>query len=243
MRKILLICAILFPSLASALMPDDEIALLQHASAGWSVGERIAFWAEQFIDTPYDADPQGEYVSRKVIIADERVDCMYHTFRSVELAMGKDPADSLAIALEKRFHSRGVIEDGKVRNYEERFRYGEDMIESGKWGREITAELWDTATVRGERGRGPVLMIKKQDIQQMLKRLRNGDLVFFVKDPGKRVSGEIVGHIGIIKVEEGTVYLISAFGQKNKGGKVKKTLFAEYSAGMPFVGIRVNRLE
>jgi len=243
MGKILIVSLILLPTLVSAFMSEDEIAVLQQASTGWSVGERIAFWAEQFIGTPYDTDPQGGYVSRKVIIADERVDCMYHAFRSVELALGKDPTDSLALALEKRFHGKGVLEDGKVKNYDDRFRYGEDMIESGKWGREISSELGELFTIRGERGRDSVAIIRKGDVPKMLGNLRNGDIVFFVKDPGKRVSGEIVGHIGIIKAEEGNVYLISAFGQKNKGGRVKKTNFSEYSTRMPFIGVRVSRLE
>jgi hypothetical protein len=243
MGKILLVSLILFPSLAYALMSDDEIAVLQRTSAGWSVGERIAFWAEQFIDTPYDPDPQGEYVNRKVLIADERVDCMYHAFRSVELALGKDPKDSVDIALEKRFHGKGVLQGGKVENYDDRFRYGEDMLDSGKWGREITSELGELFTIRGERGRDRVSIIRKADIPKMLGSLRTGDIIFFVKDPAKRVSGEIVGHVGIIKAEEEKVYLISAFGQKNKGGRVKKTIFSEYSSRMPFIGIRVSRLE
>ena len=241
--KKLLIFLFLFPSLAAAFMSDDEIAVLQRSAAGWSTGERIAFWAEQFIDMPYDPDPLGEYVRSNVVVADERVDCMYHTFRSVELALGKDPADSITVALDKRFHSRGLVEEGKVSNYTERFRYGEEMIESGKWGREITSELGETAMIKGERRSERIAMIRKQDIPKMLSGLKNGDLVFFVKNPGKRVSGEIIGHIGIIKIETDKTYLVSAFGRKNRGGKVRKILLSEYGREMPFVGIRVSRLE
>lgn len=241
--KKLLIFLFLFPSLAAAFMSDDEIAVLQRTAAGWSTGERIAFWAEQFIDIPYDQDPLGEYVRNNVVISDERVDCMYHAFRSVELALGKDPAESITVALDKRFHGKGVVEDGKVRNYDERFRYGEDMIESGKWGKEITAELGEAVMIKGERGRERIAMIRKQDIPNILGRLQNGDLVFFVKDPKKRVSGEIVGHIGIIKIDAEKTYLVSAFGRKNRGGKVRKILLTEYGREMPFAGIRVSRLE
>jgi hypothetical protein len=241
--KRLLIFLLLFPSFAAAIMSDDEIAVLQRTSAGWSTGERIAFWAEQFIDMPYDPDPLGEYVRNNVVIADERVDCMYHAFRSVELALGKDPADSIAVALDRRFHGKGLVEDGKVSNYGDRFRYGEDMIDSGKWGREITSELGETVMVRGVRGRERVAMIRKHDIPGMLSRLQNGDLIFFVKDPKKRVSGEIIGHIGIIKVESEQTYLVSALGTKNRGGKVRKILLSEYAAGMPFAGIKISRLE
>lgn len=241
--KKLLIFLFLFPSIAAAFMSDDEIAVLQRTAAGWSTGERIAFWAEQFIDIPYDQDPLGEYVRNNVVISDERVDCMYHAFRSVELALGKDPAESITVALDKRFHGKGVVEDGKVRNYDERFRYGEDMIESGKWGKEITAELGEAVMIKGERGRERIAMIRKQDIPNILGRLQNGDLVFFVKDPKKRVSGEIVGHIGIIKIDAEKTYLVSAFGRKNRGGKVRKILLTEYGREMPFAGIRVSRLE
>jgi len=243
MRALLPFFLVLFPSVVSAFISDDEIAVLQKASAEWALGERIAFWAEQFVDTPYDTDPMGAYVTGKVIVADDRVDCMYHVFRSVELAKGKDPADSLAAALDLRFPSKGVAESGQVLNYEDRFRYGEDMIESGKWGKEITSEMGETVKIRGGRNRQYVAMIKKRDIPSVLSKLRNGDIVFFIKDPAKRSADEIVGHMGIIKAEEGNIYLISAFGQKDRGGKVKKVLFSEYSTGMPFVGIRVSRME
>ena len=242
-RAILLILLISSPSLSGAFMSDEEVAVLQKTTAGWDAGDRIAVWAEQFIDVPYDTDPLGEYVRRNLIVADERVDCMYHTFRSVELAMGKDPAESVALALEKRFQRKGVVEDERVVNYGDRFRYGEDMIESGKWGREITSELGETVWVKGKPGRENVSLIPKRDILKALDRLRNGDIIFFVKAPEKRVEGEIIGHIGIIKREQEHVYLISAFGQKNKGGMVKKVLLSEYSAEMTFIGIKVTRME
>lgn len=149
MQHILVIALSFLPSLAVAFTSADEIAELQRATAGWGVGERIAFWAEQYIDVPYDTDPLGDYVRKKVIVTDERVDCMYLTFRSVELALGKNPADAEALALEKRFHRKGIVEDGKVLNYDDRFRLGEDMIASGKWGREVTSELGYADTVQG----------------------------------------------------------------------------------------------
>ncbi|MBI5632242.1 MAG: hypothetical protein HZA15_02040 [Nitrospirae bacterium] len=242
MRKLLYVLFLL-PSVAAAFMPDDEIAILQRTSAGWSTGERIAFWAEQFIGIPYDPDPLGEYVRNNVVVADERIDCMYHAFRSVELALGKDPADSITVALDKRFHGRGLIEGGKISNYGERFRYGEDMLESGKWGREITTELGDPVIIKGGRGRPRIAMIRRQDIPKIMDKLQSGDLVFFVKDPKKRVSGEIIGHLGIIKNEAEITYLVSAFGRKNRGGTVRKIPLSEYGREMPFVGIRVSRLE
>lgn len=232
---------LLFPSVSLAVMADSRIASLQRELAERPLGERIVFWAERFINTPYDPDPLGEYVTKRAIVADERVDCMYLVFRAVELALGKDPADTVHVALDKRFVSRGKFEKGKVLNYEDRFQYGEDMIDSGKWGKEITAAFGTLLTIKGSRGRKSVPMVTAAEIAAHSSLLLNGDIVFFIKSPEKRVSDEIVGHMGIIKKEQDKVYLIHASGVKNKGGRVKKVLLSDYLASMPFIGIRVSR--
>src|ERR1700690_2093600 len=149
MLRIVIIIILLIPSVSSAFMTDEKIAFYQRVVGGWPVGDRIAFWAEQFLETPYDPDPLGCYVRDKSIVADEKVDCMYLTFRVVELALASDPSRAIEIALEKRFRGKGIIEEGKILNYADRFQYGEDMIESGKWGREITTELGKTETIKG----------------------------------------------------------------------------------------------
>ena len=241
MRAFCIMLALLVPSLVSAFMTDEQIALHQADTSAWSVGERIAFWAGQFIGTPYDTDPLGEYVRKKVLVADERVDCMYLTFRAVELSVAKDPQEALLIALDKRFRSRGLLNAGLVRNYEERFEYGEDMLDSGKWGREITGELGRTRDIPGSRGRETVQMLTAENAAGSSALLHSGDIIYFVRQPSRRVSDEIVGHIGIIKKEAGKTYLIHASGLKNRGGRVKKTLLADYLRTMPFAGIRVSR--
>ncbi len=129
--------ALSLPSCASA----RSIEQIQAGLDLRETGERIAFWADYFVGTPYDKDPLGEYVTRKAIVADERVDCMYLVFRSVELALSSSPAGAQQTALDKRFHTKGVLDGGTVVNYDDRFQYGEEMIDSGKWGREITGEL------------------------------------------------------------------------------------------------------
>ena len=236
-----LIILLLFPTVSLAVMTDSRIASLQRELADRPAGDRIAFWAEKFLKTPYDPDPLGEYVTRRAIVADERMDCMYLVFRAVELGLGKDPSDSVRIALDKRFAGRGKFVQGKVLNYEDRFQYGEDMIDSGKWGKEITSAFGKTITVTGSRGRKRVVMVAPGETAGHLDLFSNGDIVFFIKSPEKRVSDEIVGHMGIIKREAGNVYLIHASGVKNRGGRVKKVLFSDYLASMPFIGIRVSR--
>jgi hypothetical protein len=58
----------------------------------------------------------------------------------------------------------------------------------------------------------------------------------------------MVGHIGIIKVEEEPtskeereIYLVHASGIKEKGGGVKKVLLKDYITRMPFIGVKVTR--
>ena len=216
---------------------------MKRVVGGWPVGDRIAFWGEQFLETPYDPDPLGCYVREKSVVADEKVDCMYLTFRVVELALANDPSRAIEIALEKRFRGKGIIEEGKILNYADRFQYGEDMIESGKWGREITTELGKTETIKGSRGRDKVMIVSRRNVMKHIDMLRSGDIIFFVRNPRKRVADEIIGHIGIIKEEQDIAYMIHASGLKNKGGKVKKTLFEEYIKTMPFIGIRATRFE
>jgi hypothetical protein len=226
---------------------DEEIRQKQGELQGKRVGERISFWAERFIGTPYDEDPEGDYVSRAVIAADEKVDCMYLTFRAAELALSHNPEEAVQIALQKRFHSRGLLKDGKVRNYEDRFAYGEDMIESGKWGEEITSRLGQTVRIKGSRGRDFYEILFPVEVMRGMERLQDGDLLFFMKFPEKRMKGEAVGHMGIVKTEESAgkrgVFMIHASGGKTKGGAVKKVLLPQYVSQMPFIGVKVTRFQ
>lgn len=217
---------------------------------GKPMGEKIAFWAERFIGTLYDKDPMGEYVTKASIVADERVDCMYLTFRAVELALSRTPEEAVQVALERRFHSKGILKDGKVVNYENRFEYGEDMIFSRKWGKDVTSEIGKTERIKGSRGRDFVEILSSDTLLKGIMRLKTGDILFFIKKPEERKRDEIVGHIGIIKAEQNPkdpksreVYFIHASGIKGKGGEVKKVLLEEYISKMPFVGAKITRFD
>jgi hypothetical protein len=227
---------------------NEEIQKYQSLLKGKPIGEKIAFWAEKFIGVPYDIDPLGEYVSKATIVADERVDCMYLTFRAAELALSHTHEEAIQIALEKRFHSKGILKEGWVINYDDRFEYGEDMIESGKWGREVTSEIGKMRRIEGSRGKDFVEILPSDELMKGVRRLKSGDIIFFVKKPEKRKVGEIVGHIGIIKFEKrpnhpraGEAHLIHASGIKGKEGVVKKVLLKDYLSEMPFIGVRITR--
>ena len=240
------ICTLLLLSFSGAgfALSDREVLSLQNELEGKSSGDRIAFFAEQFLGTPYDIDPLGTYVAHSVIVADEQVDCMYLVFRAVELALSSTPAEAVQMALQKRFHSRGVVSNGKVVNYADRFAYGEDMISSGKWGKEITSEIGKTSVIQGTRAGVRIDMLPRDEVLKRMEKLRSGDLIFFIKDPHKRASDEIVGHIGIISRAEAVnngIYLIHANGKKGKGGTVNKTVLSDYIKKMPFTGVKITR--
>ena len=84
----IIVCLFLQPCFG---LTDEEIQKFQTLWKDKPIGERIALWAEKFTGVPYDSDPLGEYVSKATIVADERMDCMYLTFRVVELALSHTP--------------------------------------------------------------------------------------------------------------------------------------------------------
>jgi hypothetical protein len=154
------------------------------------------------------------------------------------------PEEAIQIALEKRFHSKGIFKEGKVVNYDDRFEYGEDMILSGKWGREITLDIGNPLRIKGSRGRDFVDILLPDELYRGLRKLKNGDVVFFIKKPAERKLGEIVGHIGILKIEQDQeAYLIHASGTKERGGMVKKVLLKDYVSQMPFIGVKITRID
>jgi len=228
----------------------QEISWKQDSIKALPTGKRIAFWAEAFIGTPYDTDPLGAYVRSEKVVCDSEIDCMYLVFRAVELAMSGTPEGAEEKALDLRFKTRGKVENGRVVNYEDRFDYAEDMIYSGKWGQDITEDLGCTDLVSGSRGHGPVVYLPKSALlkPESYNMLKDGDLVFFIKDPVKRAVGEIVGHLGIIKVESDRPVLIhgsgtKANGNKPGGGVVKKSDLSEYLKNARFIGVVVTRFQ
>jgi hypothetical protein len=231
-------------------MTADDILLAQARLAKLPMNKRIASWAGRFIGTPYDPDPLGIYVRTNRIVADEKVDCMYLTFRSVELAQTGTPGAAIDRALSMRFITQGRVKDGLITNYDERFQYGEDMVMSTKWGRNITADLGATRQIAGSRGRDVVDILPKNVLatQALQKKLQDGDIIYWVKDPQKRVIDEIVAHLSIVRIKSGKPYLIHAAGDKDRqdrpgGGVVKEVPFADYVRSMRFIGAFVTRFE
>jgi cell wall-associated NlpC family hydrolase len=233
-----------------AAMTADEILLAQARAARLPLNKRIAYWAGRFVGTPYDPDPLGLYVRTNRIVADEKVDCMYHAFRSVELARSSTPSEAVNQALTLRFITKGSQADGLVTNYDQRYQYGEDMVFSGKWGNNVTTDLGATKTIPGSRGKDQVDILPKSTLltRGLQKNLQDGDILYWVKDPKKRAVEEIVAHLSIVHIKGGKPYLIHAAGDKDRadrpgGGVVKEVPFANYVQNMRFIGAFVTRFE
>ena len=91
-----------------------------------------------------------------------------------------------------------------------------------------------------------LVYFQDKDLDNALKNLQDGDIIFFVKDPARRAVGEVVGHMGIIEVESGNPKLIHASGSKKGkdrpgGGVVKKVDLLGYLTDMKFIGVMITR--
>ena len=214
------------------------------------IGEKIAFYANSFIGTPYDRIPIGLYVDTRRIIADNEVDCMYLVFRAVELAFAEgDNKKAIEIALDKRFHYRGLLDKkGLVVNYYDRFDYSEDMIASSKWGNSIFTKD-EMSKIKGTRMYNVFYYLPKEKLfnnTEYFSRIKTGDIVFLVKKPELRSKAqEIIAHLGIVEVKNNEVYFIHASGIKGENkpqGKVKKVIFKDYLQEMSkFIGVYITR--
>lgn len=225
--------------------PEQNEATMLNKMQSFQIPERITFWAEHFIGTPYDTEPIGIYVKESKIVVDDKVDCMYLTFRSIELAHASTPEEALDAALDVRFLEKGQRNGNTIISYKDRFQYGEDMAFSNKYGRNVTSEIGKTTSIPGSRHNNNVSILKTSEVVKNLDHFKTGDIVFLVKNIEKRKVGEIVEHIGILKKENGNLFLIHASGTKGKHGKgkVEKVFFDKYlEEKYPFfIGVIVTR--
>lgn len=233
------IALMFFPVQGIAAFTEKDIPRLLATVSHLQVTDKIVFWARQFIGTPYDPDPSGSYVTKKVVVFDEQVNSMYLVCRVVELALSSTPHEAIDIALEKRFFTVGVLKNNEVQNYNERYKYPMDMILSRKWGRDVTEELGSTVYIEPSRIWDKQKILPKKYTYKWIGKLKNGDLMFFVKDEKKRRKGEVIGNMGIVDKSKRGVYVIYAKEGKN-GGVVAEGL-SNYLKSSDFIGVKVTR--
>ncbi|MCP4572548.1 MAG: hypothetical protein GY838_09385 [bacterium] len=188
---------------------------------------RVGFWARRYAAADaavYCFGPAaGGYVAEGRLVLDEKHDCVSLMYRATELAHAAGSSDILARALHTRFAGADwdslVTPDGRV-DYDDpaHLDFSVDMIRSGHWGRDVTASLHGAVPDTAGSSRyppGSVTWVPEADLDP--SELREGDVVWFVLDPddprARNMRGEfglIVGHIGIVVVEEDGPWVIHA---------------------------------
>ena len=188
---------------------------------------RVGLWARRYLEwgeTFYRFGlAEGGYVERGLLVPGQRQDCISLLYRTTELARATDARDAVRVALAVRFAGADldsvVGEDGRV-DYgrPEHLDYSLDMIRSGHWGRDVTASLSGVAAdLVGSSRYAPGSFEYVPEVSLVAGELREGDLAWLVldaADPKARKLrdeyGLVVGHVGIVIVEDGEVWLVHA---------------------------------
>ena len=237
---------------------------LMNEWAGLSLGAKIAAWAEYFWkrgDAAYRfGEADGGYAKEGRLIDDCHTDCVLFFYRATELGRSSSALEAVQFAFGTRFYG-AILEEvvdaqGRV-DYRTPvyLHFSEDIVRSGIWGRDITAELGPVTLDHAGTARYPADSVSYVPKEQVRKdRLQDGDVIFFVADEktdsGRRVreNGGMIGHIGIVKVEAGEPMIIHAAARPLEGyyagGKVEKVPLEAYLARVEnWKGIIATRIE
>jgi hypothetical protein len=212
---------------AERIMPPAQEDQLLAEEAGLPTAARIGRWARRFAE----ADSveyrfglaEGGYVAEGELVRDDRQDCVSLMYRVTELARAEDHRDAVTVALRTRFAGAPVDSlidpEGRV-NYDlpEHLDFSLDMIRSGHWGVDVTGSLTGARPDRAGSSRyeaGSFVVGPEAELAE--DELREGDIAWFVLDPEhpagaklRREYGLVIGHIGIVIIEEGKPWLVHA---------------------------------
>jgi hypothetical protein len=247
-----------------AVVPSAQLDSLAGAWSWMPLGDRVAAWARWFLARGdvryvYGRDPNG-YVTEGRLCQDFATDCVLFMYRTTELARSASAREAVQFAFGTRFYGasveRAVRPDGRV-DYDDpaHLDFSEEMIRSGVWGADVTAECG--AALRDTVGSSRV----PPDTLRFLPRsginpakLKSGDIAWFIGDetaPGaaeKRREGTMIHHLGIIARDGDRVMLIHPAlhplpGVYDHTGVVEVPLATYLSRVSRFKGILVTRLQ
>lgn len=248
---------------ADRLMTTATEDSLLAAQQGLPTAERVGLWARRFLaagGTRYVFGPSADgYVAEREIVRDHRQDCISLLYRCSELARARDHRDAIAVALATRFAGAepdSVVDaDGRV-DYDDpsHLDFSLDMIRSGHWGADITAQVGaaEPDTVGTSRyPAGSFSYVPKAKLDPAS--LREGDVCWFVLDPNvasarrlRDTYGLVIGHVGLVIVEDGRPWLVhaavSGLSGWYEGGTVVKVPLVEYLGRVErFAGVKITR--
>ncbi|PID81403.1 hypothetical protein CSB20_03135 [bacterium DOLZORAL124_64_63] len=155
---------------------------------------------------------EGGYAREGAIIpAGGQQDCVSFLYRCTELARARDRRSSLAWALRTRFAGADpaevVDENGRCDyDHPKHLDYSLDMVRSGNWGRDVTAELKGACADSVGTARYPAGSFSWLPESALAGAgLRAGDILWFVLDPAdakaralREDHGLAIGHVGIL---------------------------------------------
>jgi uncharacterized protein len=204
---------------------------------------------------------EGGYVEQGRLILDTRHDCVSFLYRCTELARANDYRGNLAWALRTRFagaHPDSVVgADGRVDyNRPEHLDFSLDMIRSGIWGRDVSAEVGAEVIDSLGTSRYPAGSFAWVPADSLdASKLRGGDVVWFVLNPANKKArslrddyGLVIGHIGILSEnrEDGKLVLYHAASKdlpgEYKGGRIASVDLGTYLKRVErYAGVMVTR--
>ncbi len=244
--------------------PDFQDSVMA-AEARLATPARVAAWARRFLAAPgvgyLFGSADGGYVDQGRLVLDTRHDCVSLMYRCSELGRAASAVDALDVALQTRFAGGNrdslVDESGRV-DYDrpEHLDFSLDMIRSGHWGRDVTAELTGSVPDHEGSSRYPAGSFAYVPSRSLVgSELLDGDIVWLVLNPDHESGfklrtefGLVIGHLGIVVREEDEPWLIHAAsrglsGLYDGGGVVTVLLAVYLSRVEKFRGIVVTRFE
>jgi len=189
--------------------------------------EKIGRWARRYRDSggiEYRFGlAEGGYVKEGDLVRDDRQDCVSLMYRVTELARAASSRDAVAWALDTRFAGAPVdsVVDavGRV-DYDrpEHLDFSLDMIRSGHWGRDVTGGLTGARPDTVGSPRYPAGSFTTVPEAALVEdELQEGDIAWMILNPVhgaggrlRREYGLVIGHIGIVIIEEGRPHLVHA---------------------------------
>jgi hypothetical protein len=248
---------------AAWVLPPAAVDSILAAERGLPLPQRVGRWARRFLaadfaDYRFGLAPGG-YAAAGALVDDAHHDCISFLYRCSELARARDAADAVKLAIAQRFAgapAEAVVgADGRVDyDHPAHLDFSLDMVRSGLWGADVTAELPGNVEDRHGSARyppGSFRYLPRAAVADV--DLREGDIVWFVLDPQHAAArglrdehGLVIGHVGIIVRDGGEPWLIHAArsalaGWYERPGVVRVPLAAYLERVERFAGVVVTR--
>lgn len=280
MRRLVLTLAACLPAVAACAADPDAAALERALAANGGPAAvagppgapvdpalplpgRVGAWARRFAAaggaTYRFGLAEDGYARLGRLVLDQRQDCISLVYRVTELARAADPRDAVAWALRTRFagappaevvDARGLVDyDHPVH-----LDYSLDMVRSGRWGEDVTAQLTGARPDSLGTARYPAGSFAWVPEAALVPgELREGDVAWLVLDPADAKAralrdehGLAIGHAGIVVVQDGEPWLVHAAssplpGWYESGGVVRVPLGVYLARVERYGGVLVTR--